>query len=106
MICRTAEAVAPKWAMTAQSAERTLLEIEGSNSREGLFMAIVEVHDLTKRFDDVVAVDGLSFELREGKVTVFLGPNGPARRQPCGCCWGWWRPPPGGRPSWAGPTPN
>jgi len=39
-------------------------------------MAIIEVHDLTKRFDDVVAVDGLTFELREGKVTGFLGPNG------------------------------
>ena len=39
-------------------------------------MAIIEVHDLTKRFGDVVAVDGLSFELGEGKVTGFLGPNG------------------------------
>ncbi len=39
-------------------------------------MAVIEVHDLTKRFGDVLAVDGLSFELQEGTVTGFLGPNG------------------------------
>jgi len=39
-------------------------------------MAIIEVHDLTKRFGEVTAVDGLSFELQEGRVTGFLGPNG------------------------------
>ena len=31
---------------------------------------------LTKRFGSVVAVDGLSFEVRPGVVTGFLGPNG------------------------------
>jgi ABC-2 type transport system ATP-binding protein len=31
---------------------------------------------LTKRFGDVVAVDGLSFEAVPGKVTGFVGPNG------------------------------
>ncbi|MDA8359902.1 MAG: ATP-binding cassette domain-containing protein [Actinomycetota bacterium] len=31
---------------------------------------------LTKRFGDKVAVDGLSFDVRPGKVTGFLGPNG------------------------------
>lgn len=31
---------------------------------------------LTKRFGTVVAVDGLSFEVRPGVVTGFLGPNG------------------------------
>lgn len=39
-------------------------------------MGILEVEGLTKRFGDVVAVDGLSFELRQGTVTGFLGPNG------------------------------
>lgn len=39
-------------------------------------MAVIEAHDLTKRFGDVVAVDALSFELEEGTVTGFLGPNG------------------------------
>lgn len=36
----------------------------------------IEVHGLTKRFGDVVAVDNLSFEVVAGRVTGFLGPNG------------------------------
>jgi ABC-2 type transport system ATP-binding protein len=39
-------------------------------------MPAVEIRDLTKRFGSVVAVDGLSFEVRRGTVTGFLGPNG------------------------------
>lgn len=39
-------------------------------------MGIVEVEGLTKRFGRLVAVDGLSFKLREGAVTGFLGRNG------------------------------
>jgi ABC-2 type transport system ATP-binding protein len=37
---------------------------------------MIEVHGLTKRFGDKVAVDGLSFAVRGGQVTGFLGPNG------------------------------
>jgi ABC-2 type transport system ATP-binding protein len=37
---------------------------------------VIEVSELTKRYADVVAVDGLSFEVRPGRVTGFLGPNG------------------------------
>lgn len=32
--------------------------------------------DLTKSFGSTVAVDGLSFDVHEGRVTGFLGPNG------------------------------
>ncbi len=39
-------------------------------------MAAIELHDLTKRFGDVTAVDGVSLEIGEGTVTGFLGPNG------------------------------
>ena len=38
--------------------------------------AVIEVHELTKRFGTVTAVDGLSFTVRPGRVTGFLGPNG------------------------------
>jgi ABC-2 type transport system ATP-binding protein len=37
---------------------------------------MIEVHDLTKRYGDVVAVDHMSFTVRPGMVTGFLGPNG------------------------------
>jgi len=39
-------------------------------------MAAVEVHDLTVRYGDVVAVDGVSFEAQAGEITAVLGPNG------------------------------
>jgi lipooligosaccharide transport system ATP-binding protein len=37
---------------------------------------LIRAHDLTKRFGDFVAVDGISFELRRGEAFGFLGPNG------------------------------
>lgn len=37
---------------------------------------IVRVTGLTKRFGDVAAVDGASFEVREGEIFGLLGPNG------------------------------
>ena len=37
---------------------------------------MIQVHDLQKRFGEVVAVDGISFRAEDGKVTALLGPNG------------------------------
>ena len=37
---------------------------------------IAEVRDLTVRFGDFTAVDGLSFQVRRGEIFGFLGPNG------------------------------
>jgi ABC-2 type transport system ATP-binding protein len=37
---------------------------------------VVQARSLTKRYGEVVAVDGLSFSLRSGTVTGLLGPNG------------------------------
>lgn len=39
-------------------------------------MVVIELHDLTKHFGDLVAVDALSFEVDSGQVVGFLGPNG------------------------------
>jgi ABC-2 type transport system ATP-binding protein len=39
-------------------------------------VAVIELHYLTKRFGDLVAVDDLSFEVDSGQVVGFLGPNG------------------------------
>ncbi|MCY4265458.1 MAG: ATP-binding cassette domain-containing protein [Gammaproteobacteria bacterium] len=37
---------------------------------------MIKIKNLTKKFDQLVAVDDLSFEVKEGEVLGFLGPNG------------------------------
>src|SRR5512146_97928 len=36
----------------------------------------IEVENLTKRYGDLLAVNGISFNVKEGEVFAFLGPNG------------------------------
>ena len=38
--------------------------------------AVIELSDLTKHYGDVVGVDGLSLDVREGEIFGLLGPNG------------------------------
>ena len=45
---------------------------------------MIQVEALTKRYGDKTAVDDLSFEVRPGMVTGFLGPTAPASPRPCG----------------------
>ncbi len=37
---------------------------------------MIEVHNLTKKFGDMLAVDHISFSVDEGEIFAFLGPNG------------------------------
>jgi ABC-2 type transport system ATP-binding protein len=37
---------------------------------------MIEVRDITKRFGTLVALDAVSFRLKEGEILGFLGPNG------------------------------
>ncbi len=37
---------------------------------------VIEVNDLTKKYDDLVAVDSISFEVKKGEIFSFVGPNG------------------------------
>jgi ABC-2 type transport system ATP-binding protein len=37
---------------------------------------MIEVHEVSKRYGDALAVDNLSFTVKPGMVTGFLGPNG------------------------------
>ncbi|TVL87820.1 ATP-binding cassette domain-containing protein [Streptomyces sp. SAJ15] len=39
-------------------------------------MTAIDIHELTKEYGSVRAVDGLTFSVRPGRVTGFLGPNG------------------------------
>jgi len=37
---------------------------------------MITIENLTKKFGDVTAVEGISFQVKEGEVFGFLGPNG------------------------------
>jgi ABC-2 type transport system ATP-binding protein len=37
---------------------------------------LLEIRDLTKRYGDLVALDGVSFDVAPGRILGFLGPNG------------------------------
>jgi ABC-2 type transport system ATP-binding protein len=41
-----------------------------------LQMAAIKTQELTKRYGEVVALEGLDLSVREGEVFGFLGPNG------------------------------
>jgi ABC-2 type transport system ATP-binding protein len=49
--------------------------VNGDGRHEGA-EAMIEARQLTKRYGDKLAVDGLSFTVHPGVVTGFLGPNG------------------------------
>ena len=45
---------------------------------------MIEVRGLTKKYGPVLAVDTLSFDIRPGVVTGFLGRTDQASPPPCG----------------------
>lgn len=49
---------------------------------------ILEVDNLTKRYGDVVALDGASFSVRRGRILGFLGPNGAGKTTTMRCIFG------------------
>ena len=36
----------------------------------------IRVENLTKRYGDLMAVNGISFDVKRGEIFAFLGPNG------------------------------
>jgi branched-chain amino acid transport system ATP-binding protein len=55
----------------ARRSERELRALELGEARP-----VLEVRELTKRYGGVTAVDGTSFDVREGEVLGLIGPNG------------------------------
>ncbi len=52
----------------------------------------VKINNLTKVFEEQVAVDSISFEATEGKVLGFLGPNGAGKSTTMKMITGYWEP--------------
>lgn len=48
-------------------------------------MGMLEVRNLSKRFDKVQAVDGVSFKVNPGEIAVLLGPNGAGKSTTIKC---------------------
>jgi ABC-2 type transport system ATP-binding protein len=53
---------------------------------------MLELSDLQKRYGKVVALDGISFQVRPGRVVGFLGPNGAGKTTAMRCIFGLVRP--------------
>jgi ABC-2 type transport system ATP-binding protein len=49
---------------------------EQTTRRSGSRLTVVRVEDLTKTFGKLRAVDGVTFDVKEGEIFGFLGPNG------------------------------
>jgi ABC-2 type transport system ATP-binding protein len=54
--------------------------------------AVIEVTDLRKSYGDVAAVDGVSFEVRQGEIFGMVGPNGAGKTTTIECIEGLRRP--------------
>jgi ABC-2 type transport system ATP-binding protein len=55
-------------------------------------VASVEIEQLTVRYGDLVAVDGVSFSAAAGQITAVLGPNGAGKTSTIEVCEGYRRP--------------
>ena len=53
---------------------------------------MLEIHDLTKRYRDVVALDGATFSVAPGRIVGFLGPNGAGKTTTMRAIFGLMRP--------------
>jgi branched-chain amino acid transport system permease protein len=67
----------PRWLGTRKKSDQTLMqETEPSGAFQPSAGFLLEVDDVAKRFDGVVAVDGLSLKIKHGECLAIIGPNG------------------------------
>ena len=50
-----------------------------------IIKSMIEVENLTKKFDDFTAVDSISFSIQKGEIFAFLGPNGAGKSTTIKC---------------------
>ncbi|MBT2690648.1 ABC transporter ATP-binding protein [Bacillus sp. ISL-47] len=55
-------------------------------------MGILEIKDVTLRFGGVVALDHVSYEVKEGEIFSLIGPNGAGKTSMLNCISGLYRP--------------
>ena len=46
---------------------------------------VVKIDSMVKRYKDLIALDHLSLEIKEGEVFGLLGPNGSGKTTPINC---------------------
>ncbi len=49
---------------------------------------IIQIKDLTKRYGDLAAVDGITIDIKKGEIFAFLGPNGAGKTTTVEICEG------------------
>lgn len=54
--------------------------------------ALLEVRQLSMRFGGLLAVDGVSFDMRPGQIFAIIGPNGAGKTTVFNCIGGFYRP--------------
>ena len=59
-----------------QTYTRESEQVKGPVRKGSMSEPIISVKDLYHRYGDFTAVDGISFEVKEGEIFSFLGPNG------------------------------
>ena len=62
---------------------------------------VIEVSDLTKHYGEILAIDRITFNVKEGEIFGFLGPNGAGKTTTIRMLTGLCRPTVGTLASWA-----